>query len=295
MIEGRAASEADKSLVVPINDVAPNYFGVVGIPLLQGRIFTEAEGAGAAAHNVIINASMARHYWPGESPLGRRFRIGDDDWLTVVGVVGDVKQMAFSDRPEQNELYLPLASGAKPAPVSRSLIVRTAGEPVKSVPAIKDAIRSIDPDQLMSHVTATTEQMNEQLAAPRFYTLLMGIFAGVALLLSAIGLYGVVHYFVSVRTREIGIRMALGAQSRDVLGTVVAQGLLLIVVGIGIGLVGSASLTRLLAGFLYQVKPADPATFGAACAIYLGVALTAALIPARRAVRIDPMVALREE
>jgi putative ABC transport system permease protein len=294
LIEGHAESAADKNLVVPINDVAPNYFEVVGIALLQGRIFTSADGTTGAAHSVIINASMARHYWPNESPLGRRFRIGEDDWLTIVGVVGDVKQIAFNDRPEQNELYLPLASGAKPAPASRTLLVRMVGEPARNIPAIKDAIRSLDPDQPMSHINAATEQMDEQLAAPRFYTLLMGIFAGVALLLSAIGVYGVVHFFVSVRTREIGIRMALGAQPRDVLRTVVAQGLLLILVGIGLGSGGGLSLTRLLTGFLYQVKPADPATFAAASVLYLAVAFAAALIPARRAVRIDPLVALRE-
>lgn len=292
--EGHQATEADKGLVVPVTEVVSNYFQVLGIPLLQGRLFSEEDGRGSD-NPTIINQSMARRYWPNDSPIGRRFRVGDSprDWRTVIGVVGDVKAFDIDDRPEQLELYFPMPATA--ASEMRSLIVRTDGDPLKSVPAIKSAIWSVDKDQVIRQAATIDDLLKESLAGPRFYVLLMGIFACVALLLSAIGVYGVINYAVSLRTREIGIHMALGARPYDVLKTVVGQGLLFVGLGIVLGIGGAAALTHLMTGFLYDVRPTDAATFVITLAIYLGVAFAASYVPARRAARVDPLIALRHE
>ncbi len=271
--------------------VTPNHFRTLGIPLLRGRDFTADDNSETA----IINQTMARKYWPNEDPIGKRLSLGiprpDNPWKTVVGIVTDTPQRTIESQPGA-DWYLPLA--AREHRGSR-LFVRAAGDPAGLVAAVRQQVWAVDKDQPVMDVTTMREFVAHSLAARRFNTLLLGIFAIVALLLAALGIYSVISYSVTQRTQEIGIRMALGAQTKDVLRLVVRQGMSLVAIGIAIGLIAALALTRVMKSLLYDVSPTDPLTFAMISLLLAGVAFCACWLPARRAAKVDPLVALRHE
>lgn len=297
-IEGRAKTQADMDMHIPGTDIEPNYFRVLGIPLVQGGTFTELGGA-TDSGAVIINRTMARRYWPGRSAIGERFRFrlrnSPQEWHTVVGVAGDVKEFDWQNKPSQLELYEPMPTGKTTDTTWVSLIARTSGDTAEEIKAIKEAIWAGDKEIPIDRIATYKELESHALSMPQFYAKLMAVFAGIALLLSTIGIYGVISYSTMLRTREIGIRMALGAQANHAVRMVIREGLVSAGFGVLLGIACSAMMTRIIAGFLYGVTPADPATFIIVTAIFLSVALVASLLPARRASRVDPMAALRNE
>ncbi len=279
-----------------------NYFQALGIPLLRGRLFTHEDKQGSP-RVVIISRSIAERYWPGQEPIGKRLHYGppqntDNSWTTIIGVVGDVKHGPL-DAPALPATYEPSAQAEdfRIAGLGRSLsfAVQTSGDPTSLAAGLRAQVWSLDKELAIADVRAMTRVVDESAAARRFNMLLLGVFASIALLLAAIGVYGVVSYATGQRTHEIGIRMALGADRHDLLRLVVAQGLVLTLIGTTIGLVGALALTRFLSSLLYGVRPTDPLTFCAVSLLLVGVALLASYIPARRATKVDPMVALRYE
>ncbi|HKG12067.1 MAG TPA: ABC transporter permease, partial [Pyrinomonadaceae bacterium] len=270
-----------------------DYFTTMNIPLLRGRNFTDFENA-EARHVVVVSDSFARKYFPGQDPIGRRVSITmfeAPNPTEIVGVVGDVRSDSLTKEAEPTA-YFPHPELAYPF---MTLAVRTAGDPAEMAPAVRREISSIDPDQPVSDVRTMNQVMAETVGRARFSTLLFGLFAGLATLLAAVGIFGVMNYSVTLRTREIGLRMALGAQPARVLVLVLRQGLVLTLVGIGIGLLGALALTRVMSSLLFGVNATDPLTFAAIVPLIAVVSLVACYIPARRATRIDPLVALRYE
>jgi predicted permease len=277
--------------------VSPDYFHTLGVPLLQGRLLSAQDHAQAPAV-AVINQAMARHYWGEEDPVGKRFKIGarasNAPWLTVVGVVGDVRQAGLNS-DSLPELYTPFTQEHQRFVRPRVLFVRTTGDPLSLVAAVRNQIWVVDQDQPINDVRTMEEIVSQWLAPRRFNLLLLGVFAALALVLASVGLYGVVSYMVSQRTREIGVRVALGAQPRDILKLIVSQGLLLTLGGIAIGLLASFVLTRWLESLLFGVSATDPLTFAAVAFLLIAVAFLACCLPARRATKIDPLVAMRYE
>jgi len=275
--------------------VTPGYLQTMQIPLRIGRELT-AQDLADVVPVALISETFARRYWPGEAPLGKRIKFPGSaarpqPWRTIVGVVSDVKQYGV-DRESTMQLYLPQAQ----FPVSfLSLTVRTTGDPVEMVNAVRNEIRGVDPDQAVFEVSTMEGLLAEAIAKRRFVMLLIAIFAALALILAAIGIYGAMAYSVAQRTQEIGVRMALGAQARDVLRLVVGQGLRLVLIGVGIGLIAAFGLTRLMATLLFGVEASDPLTFASIATLLVVVALLACWLPARRATKIDPLLALRCE
>ncbi len=271
--------------------ISPDYFRTMGIPLNQGRDFADSDRDGSPSV-AIVNESFARRYFPNALCLGRRVsrRVHRKDWLTIVGVVGDVRDKV--EKEPNPEIFLPYLQDGEP---SMTLFVHTAGNPRFWEGAVRRQVASVDKDQ-PSHDFATLEQLQAASHTPRRVNLLLlSAFAGLGLILATVGIYGVVSYSVSQRTHEMGIRMALGAERSDLLKLLVSQGLGSALIGTGIGIVASLAVTRFLQTLLYGVKPTDPATFCAVGLLLAGVALLACYIPARRAVKVDPMVALRYE
>jgi predicted permease len=273
------------------SSVTPAYFRSMNIPLLEGRYFVEADRAGST-RVAIISASLARRIAPATEPLGQRIVVaGIKDPLEVVGVVGDVHQLGLTS-DETAEVYLPFSQVPT---VLICFAIRTASEPASLAKAAQGAIWSVDKDQAVSHVMNMTQLASESLSPQRVVALLMGIFAALALVLAAVGLYGVISYSASQRTHEIGIRMALGAGRSEVLRLVVIDGLRLTLLGLGFGLAGALAATGLLSSLLYGVKPHDSSTLISVALLLAAVALLASYIPARRATTVDPMAALRHE
>jgi putative ABC transport system permease protein len=264
----------------------------MNIPLLAGRHFTELDTIGAPGV-VIIDELLARLYFAGENPIGRRMVIGGGPWREIVGVVGRVKHDGLDESQGDPQYYYPTFQGDQET--GQAIIARSRFDPSTLVSAVEDAIQRIDKDQPIFRVTTMIQNVRATTAQRRFLVLLLSIFAGTALALAAIGLYGVIAYSVSRRTHEIGIRMALGAQAADVLGLIIGQGLRLILIGVALGLAGALGLTRMLADLLFGVGPRDPITFAAVPLLLMGVALLASYLPARRATKVDPLVALRHE
>jgi len=278
--------------------VTPNYLETLGVPLLQGRLLTPADNEKAPAV-VVINASMAKTNFAGENPLGKRIQLGttpdkDVPTMEIVGVVGDVRPGLGVD--PQTEMYLPYRQADLVLPVFQlSLVLRTAADPQLQAPALRTALAEIDPNQPLVKVRTMEENMAATVAQPRFRTWLIAIFAAVALVLAAIGVYGVMSYTVTQRTSEIGIRVTLGAQPEDVFKIVVGQGLRVALAGVGAGIVAALAMTRVLESFLYGVSAYDPPTFFGVAIVLTIVAVAASFFPARRATLVDPMVALRYE
>jgi predicted permease len=277
-----------------IDAVTPDYFRTMGIPLLRGRGFTNHDRANTLPV-VLINNAFARRFYPNEDPIGRRIRpsyttTSTFPWRTVVGVVGNAKLGGLAEK-FQPELYMPYAQ----VPIFNVVIVKTQGKPLRLAPAARTVVASLDKNVPVYGIEPMEDYLASSEARNRFSTLLLGLFGVVALAMAAAGIYGVVSYSVSQRTHEIGIRMALGAQKSDVLRLVVGQGMSPSLIGLGIGIAGAFGLTRSLSSMLYEVKPTDPTTFTAVSLILIGVALLASYIPARRATKVDPMVALRYE
>ncbi len=276
--------------------VTGDYFRSLGIPVIRGRLFgvDDTEGAPRVA---IINQSLARYFWPHASAIGQHLKPGfsHDSWYRIVGVVGDVKMAGLG---EESPLALYLPYDQAPALFlmrDLTLVVRTASTSASIVTAARHAIEAADPELPVFDVATMEQLVYRSASEPRFVALLLGIFAALALGLASVGIYGVMSYAVAQHTREIGIRMALGAQKRDVLHLVLGQGMILTFIGVGIGIVGALGLTRFLSSLLYGVKPTDPLTFVGVSALLSGVALLACYIPARRATKVDPMVALRHD
>jgi len=275
--------------------VSTGYLSTMGIPLLKGRDFTNADMNGAAV--VLINETLAKRAWPGEDPVGKRVRIGDPDngpWREVVGVVGDVHHVSL-DAPQSNQIYHPESQSPYGADNAMTLVIRTRGDPVALAPQVRSAVRSVDADQPIIRIASMDQIVATSAAQRRFILVLFEAFAAVALLLAAAGIYGVLAGTVAERTREIGIRSALGASRGDILGLVVRQGARLTVIGLGLGTAGALALTGTIRGMLFGVGAQDPVSFGAAVALLSLVALAACSVPAWRAARVDPMVALRSE
>jgi putative ABC transport system permease protein len=292
-IEGRPPVEDAHQPIADIRIVDAGYFRTLGIPLRAGRTFSERD-ASDAPRVMIINEEMARRHWPGENPIGQRVTM--KDWgppLTgeVVGVMGDVKADGL-DSATRPMIYWPYPQFPG---IFNSLVIRTAGEPLSIVSAVKSQIWSLDREQPLSSIQTMEEVIGSSVAPRRFNMLLLGIFAALALLLAAVGIYGVISYSVTRRTREIGIRLALGAQRRDVVRLIVKQGMTLALAGVGIGLAASFGLTRLMSGLLFEVSASDPWTFTVIAALLSSVALLACYLPAQRATKVDPITALRYE
>ena len=298
-IEGRVPSSNNQSMSANFVPVGPNYFDTVSVQLVAGRKFTpidDQDHPGVA----IANESFVKHYFPNENALGQRLRpsppgrIWNNERLTtfeIVGVVRDVK-LAGLEAPSEPAYYLP----ASQAPLhDMTLLVRTTTDPLSVVGAVRGAVLSIDPNQPISNVSTLEKVVDESIAQRRLNMLLMGLFGGLAMLLSAVGIYGLLSHAVTQRTQEMGIRMALGAQVSDVLKLVLKQGMMLALAGEAIGLAGAFALTRLIRGLLFGVTPNDVTTFVVVAGVLGVVALLACYVPARRATKVDPLIALRYE
>jgi putative ABC transport system permease protein len=290
-IEGRPVRSDETPPGAEFRMVSPNYFAAMGIPVLRGEGLPELADS-LSSRKVLVNRTLAQKYWPGEDPIGRRIRFGfDSTWLTVNGIVGDVRQMGLGEPPKE-EVYV---SYRWSAGQEMSLVVRTADDPERLGTAVTNAIRAVDPEQPVFGIMSMERVIDNAGAERRVSLLLLLLFAGIALLLSALGIYGVMAYTTNQRRQEIGIRMALGARGSDVLRLVVGQGMRLVGIGLAIGLVGAWLLSRVLTSQLYGVTPQDPLTYASVAGLLAAVALTASWLPARRATRVDPMLSLRSE
>ena len=293
-IENRPRDPGELALELPIDRVQPNYFQTMGIQLLQGRAFT-AQDSSESTRVSIVNETFVKRYFPNEDPIGKRFTFGGGGpnarWITIVGVVRDTKRQGI-DQPVRIESWMPLAQMPSG---SMDVVLRTTGAPLALSNEVREAVWSLDRDLPIPSIRTMEQILSERVAQRRLNMLLLGLFAMVALILAAVGIYGVINYAVTQRTNEIGIRIALGAQSGDVIGLVLKQGMALALVGVAIGLIATFMLTRLMASLLFGVSATDPITFAAIAGLLIGVALLACWIPARRATKVDPMVALRYE
>ncbi len=293
-IEGQPNKTGAESIEVPYDSISPNYFEVMGTPIVKGRPFNDRDVEGSPLV-AIINETFAREFLRGEDPLGKRFKYdsldGPAPWFTIVGVVADTRRTGF-DSEVRAETYIPHAQDPS---AGMTLVLRTKTDPAGLTAALRNEVLSVDKDQPVYDVRTMDQLLVEKIAQRRFSALLLGLFALLALLLAAVGIYGVMAYSVAQRTHEIGIRMALGAQKRDLLRMIVRQGMILTAVGISLGLVVAFALTRVMSGLLYEVSATDIQTFIIIPLILAGVALLANYIPARQAAKVDPMVALRYE
>ena len=290
-IEGRPEPEAGREMIIHTRSVSPDYFGTLGISLIKGRDFS-ARDKSDAPKTAIINNDLARIYFPSEDPIGKRITFDDgESWISIVGVIGDVKQLGL-DSSAKPEVYFPYLQVAAP---SMSLVVRTTSNPLSLAGAVKSQIQMIDKDLPIDDAKTMQQLLAESLSGRRFNMLLLTVFAMVALVLAIVGIYGVMSYTVTQRTHEIGIRVAIGAQSRDVFRMVIGQGMMLAMIGVTFGLVGAFGLTRLMTTMLFGVEPTDPATFVGIAVLLTAVTLVACYIPARRAAKVNPLVALRYE
>jgi putative ABC transport system permease protein len=297
-ITGRPPKTPHDYVAAGYRAVTASYFETLGVPLLQGRVITASDNEKAPSV-VVINSTMAHIYFPNENPLGKRLQIGatpDNQIPTmeIVGVVGDVTQGLGLD--PKAEMFLPYCQADQLLPVFQmSVVLRTAGDPHQQGAALRSALAEIDPNEPLVNVRTMEDNMAATVAQPRFRTWLIGIFAGLALLLAAVGIYGVMSYSVTQRTSEIGIRVTLGAQPVDVFRIVVGEGLRFALIGVALGVVGGLVLTRLLGSFLYGVSATDPLIFSGVAVLLILVSAAASFFPAQRATRVDPIVALRYE
>jgi putative ABC transport system permease protein len=295
IVEDRPIPPREEMPLTEYSLVSTGYFKALGLRLLKGREFDERD-VRDAPFACIIDENFAEQYWPGQDPIGKRLKYGGADpgnpWSTVVGVVANVRYQGLDQESPRVQLFLPYGQATF---LGASLVIRTAGDPKSLASAVRNEVLAIDADLPVFEIRTMNEVLKESVATRRLYMTLLGIFAGVAMVLAAIGLYGVMAYSVTQRTHEIGIRMALGARQRDVLRLVVGQGLVLALEGVVIGLIAAFALTRLMSSLLFAVSATDLSTFLVIALILTGVALGACFVPARRATKVDPMVALRYE
>ncbi|HJQ22322.1 MAG TPA: ABC transporter permease, partial [Blastocatellia bacterium] len=292
-VEGRPFPRPGEWPVVDVRACDADYFQTMGIALLKGRSFSEREQT-VKSHVVVINETLAREMFPGEEPIGKRLiiqTVNNPPACEIIGVVGDVKHGGF-DSQVRAMSYWPYVENEY---LGMTLVARTDGDPMAYVTAVRREVQALDNDQPIASVYTMEQLLAESVARARFITTLLALFAGIALTLAAVGIYGVMSYSVTQRTHEIGIRMALGAGQAKVMRMVIRQGMTLALAGVATGLVAALTLTRLLASLLFGVSATDPATFIAIPLVLAGVALGACFVPARRATRVDPMVALRYE
>jgi putative ABC transport system permease protein len=294
--EGRPAPPAGEEPLAVTRSNTPDYFRTMGISLITGRVFDQRDRQDSQPV-AVINRAMAERYWPGEDPVGRRLKIGyassNLPWLTIVGIVGDVRQFELT-RESKPEMYTPhTQQGGWFAP--RDFVVRTSSDPLSFAAAVRSQVLAVDPDQPVYDVRSMEQVLSDSISRERFNTTLFGVFALVAMMLAAVGIYGVMSYTVTQRTHEIGIRMAMGAQPSVVLRLVVGQGMRLALAGVGIGIISALALTRVMSSLLYGVSASDPLTFVVISVVLSGVALAACFVPARRATKVDPIIALRYE
>jgi putative ABC transport system permease protein len=296
-IEGRPPFEQGKEPIVDANHISPEYFQTMGIPMRAGRQFSAHDGS-EAPKVVIINETLARRFFPNENPIGQRL-IPAPNQKTIVGVVGDTRHHGL-DQETRPEVYLPYVQRPDDM-MSLRLVARVASDQNNPTglsslaAAIRNQVRAIEPNEPISQVITMNEHLSDSVARRRFQMLLLSVFAAVALVIAAVGIYGVISYGVSQRTQEIGIRMALGAQASDVLQMVVLRGMSLALIGVALGLAAALALTRVMRTLLFEVSTTDPGTFALIALLLVGVALLASYIPARRATKIDPLQALRHE
>ena len=291
-VVGEPLPPSGQEPVADVRVITHAYLESMGIPLVRGRLFDERQPADAR-DKVVVNEALARRHWPNQDPLGKRIRISwnDNREDEIIGVVGDVRHAALETEPRATT-YWPFARNAYG---SMTLTVRTAGDPAPVVSAVRGILRGQDPDLALADIKTMDDVVSGSVAQRRVMMVMLGIFAGSALLLAAVGIYGVIAYSVTQRTQEIGIRLALGAQQADVLRMIVGHAAVLALAGILIGAAGAALLTGLMTDLLFGVQPLDPVVFGAVAAILGAVALLAGYIPGRRATRVDPAIALRAE
>jgi putative ABC transport system permease protein len=297
-IEGRPL-DMSRMTVAGHQNVTPDFFRTLGIPLVQGRDFTSGDVAGAPPV-AIINETMARMYWPSwkenaQNPIGHRIKLGapraPGNWMTIVGIVRDIPHRGVDSQPKP-DWYWPQSQLPNR---SMTLFVRTSLDPADLATVIRQKIRGIDPSQPIASFGTMNEVIASSISPRRFSMLLLAIFASITLLLAATGVYGVMAYATAQRTREVGIRIALGAQRGAVIRLILKQGLTLTLIGIITGVAGALAAARAMSGLLYGISPTDPITFAAISLLLLAVALLACYLPARRATKVDPMVALRTE
>jgi putative ABC transport system permease protein len=298
-VEGRPRPAPERTDTTRFRAASPGYFQAMSVPVVRGRGLDERDGEGTPRVGV-INQTMARRHFAGQDPIGQRLTLDDDatEPLEIVGVVGDVRHFGLDAEP-QPELYLSYAQATplfwKWQDRSLNLVLRTAGDPADVAPAVRGLVRGADPDLPVIALRPMTQVMADSLATRRVYMRLLALFAALALALAAVGIYGVLSYAVARRTGEVGLRMALGATRADVLRLVVGEGLKLTGAGIILGLVAAVGLTRVLVALLFEVSPTDPLTFAAVACLLAAVAVLASYLPAHRATRVDPLVALRYE
>jgi putative ABC transport system permease protein len=305
-IEGRPSPRRGEGPDGIYRVVLPGYFGTMDISLLRGRDFSEHDNQSAPSV-IIINEFLANRYWPGEDPIGKRISVGLDQngnpsrqWLTIIGITQNVVRHDWN-APADGEYYLPFlqsptyGGGASPFSKYMTFVVRTAGEAASQSSAVQNAIRSQDKTVTISELQTMDEVVAQANAQPRFYLYLLGAFAAVALVLAAVGIYGVMSHSVSRRTHEMAVRMALGAQRAEVMRMVVRESMLLALMGAAVGLLGALAVSPMMKSLLYGVRATDSATLAVAAAVLVGVALVASYIPARRTTKVDPIVALRYE
>jgi putative ABC transport system permease protein len=312
VIDGRPRPSRDQTPLMEACLVTPDYFKAMNIPVKSGRVFDSHDDRSSIAgkdlskldddqkqmaplNAIVIDEEFARRFWPGEEAVGKRIAMGsekDPRFLTVLGVVGRVKMDGLSQDSKRVQGYFPFAQIPNG---SMTVIVKAAGDPNQLIAAVRQKVREIDPDQPIYAIRSMDDIRAESVAPERLNLTLLSIFAGIALVLAIVGIYGVMSYSVTQRTHEIGIRMAIGAQPRDVFRMIIRQGMMLALIGVGAGLVGAFLLTRLMASLLFGVEPTDPATFAAIALLLTGVALIACYVPGRRATKVDPVVSLRYE
>jgi putative ABC transport system permease protein len=293
-IDGKGVVLDKPDLVLPTSEVMPDYFAVLGMPLVAGRTFSTADRLGGPPA-IVISQEMAKQLWKGANPVGQRLRLRPEgQWHTVVGVVGDVYQFEYEHPQGMFAAYYPM-SQSRGMTAQETLVVRTAGDPAAIVPAIRREIWSVDPDQPILRLETMDARYGTFLGVPRFQTVLMGLFALIGLAIAAVGLYGVLSYAIAQRTREFGIRMALGARRSDVLGMVLRHGAMLVAGGLLLGMAGSLALSRTIESLLVGVPRTDTLTYALVAGVLAAASLVACWLPARRATRVDPVIALRCE
>jgi putative ABC transport system permease protein len=298
-IEGYQAPRGQPGPWGDLRIVSPGFFEAMQVPLIKGRVLTDDDRAGAPLV-AVIDDEFVRRYYPDQDPIGKRFTFGPPagaadtssrEWIQIVGVVGHTKHEGLAAEP-RIQYYLPYRQNGTPV---LTVAARTAGNPESYVNAVRLAVREVDPDQPIANVRTMDELLEQSVGQRKLSMVLLSLFSGIALLLASVGIYGVMSYSVAQRSREIGVRIALGAERGDVLRLVLRQGMRVALAGVGAGLVIAFGLTRVIASQLYDVRPTDPITFVLVASLLTGVALVANLVPALRATRVDPAVVLREE